>query len=173
MEIVVERVTEEVQLGARCACGHCHPTATAYCDDPAYERHDPRLAEGPCCCGRFFTIGRTAEEAIARAEAIAAEGRKGLTREHYELRTQTIPLPWGGEIVAAIADFANAGWLPGTEGFRAGARIKRGATTMAIDPVCLMEVDVDHPAATSERGGVTYYFCARGCKVRFDREPSR
>ncbi len=42
----------------------------------------------------------------------------------------------------------------------------------AIDPVCLMEVDTDNPpGGHSEYQGTHYYFCGRGCKVAFDREP--
>lgn len=41
-----------------------------------------------------------------------------------------------------------------------------------IDPVCGMEVKEDVPYR-SEYEGRTYYFCCRGCKVAFDREPGR
>ncbi len=44
---------------------------------------------------------------------------------------------------------------------------------MAIDPVCKMAVDENAPAATSEYKGVTYYFCAPGCKVAFDEDPEK
>jgi len=44
---------------------------------------------------------------------------------------------------------------------------------VAIDPVCQMEVDERHPpGGTSEYKGRTYYFCAPGCKIVFDRDPS-
>lgn len=43
----------------------------------------------------------------------------------------------------------------------------------AIDPVCHMQVDTAHPAATRIQNGVTYYFCSRGCAEAFDREPKR
>ena len=43
---------------------------------------------------------------------------------------------------------------------------------MAIDPICGMEVDTEHPPATSEYEGQTYYFCSRGCKVAFDKNPA-
>ncbi|HEX5441806.1 MAG TPA: YHS domain-containing protein [Ktedonobacterales bacterium] len=43
--------------------------------------------------------------------------------------------------------------------------------TMATDPVCGMEVDPAAAAATSEYRGKTYYFCAVGCKKRFDNDP--
>lgn len=45
MDVVVERQTEEAQLAMTCGCGSCHPTATAYRDDPQYKWHDPRLAD--------------------------------------------------------------------------------------------------------------------------------
>jgi len=43
---------------------------------------------------------------------------------------------------------------------------------VAIDPVCLMEVDTDNPpGGHSEYEGTDYYFCGPGCKVAFDRDP--
>jgi len=42
----------------------------------------------------------------------------------------------------------------------------------AVDPVCHMQVDMSNPGGgTSEYEGTTYYFCGRGCKVAFDKEP--
>lgn len=43
---------------------------------------------------------------------------------------------------------------------------------VAIDPVCLMEVDTENPpGGHSEYQGIDYYFCGPGCKVAFDRDP--
>jgi Cu+-exporting ATPase len=44
---------------------------------------------------------------------------------------------------------------------------------LARDPVCGMMVEKDKAAATSEHGGKTVYFCAVGCKKRFDANPER
>jgi YHS domain-containing protein len=44
---------------------------------------------------------------------------------------------------------------------------------MAKDPVCDMEVDPRKAAAQSTYQGRTIYFCAVGCKVKFDREPEK
>ncbi len=44
---------------------------------------------------------------------------------------------------------------------------------MAKDPVCGMMVNEEKAAATSEYKGVTYYFCAKGCKVAFDKDPEK
>jgi len=44
---------------------------------------------------------------------------------------------------------------------------------MAIDPVCKMRVDEKKAAATSDYKGKTYYFCAKVCKERFDKDPEK
>lgn len=44
---------------------------------------------------------------------------------------------------------------------------------MAKDPVCGMEVDPAQAAATFEYQGETYYFCAPGCKMAFEKEPEK
>ena len=41
------------------------------------------------------------------------------------------------------------------------------------DVVCGMEIDPATAAATSEHKGVTYYFCAAGCKEEFDANPAK
>jgi YHS domain-containing protein len=41
------------------------------------------------------------------------------------------------------------------------------------DLVCGMMIDPKTAAATSEYEGKTYYFCARGCKVAFDKDPQK
>ncbi|MBI5598402.1 MAG: YHS domain-containing protein [Deltaproteobacteria bacterium] len=44
---------------------------------------------------------------------------------------------------------------------------------MAQDPVCKMNVDENKAVATSIYKGKAYYFCAKGCKERFDKEPEK
>ena len=41
------------------------------------------------------------------------------------------------------------------------------------DPVCGMKVKKKAAAATAEYQGTTYYFCAVGCKERFEQEPAK
>ncbi len=41
------------------------------------------------------------------------------------------------------------------------------------DPVCGMDVDADSAVATSEHMGKTFYFCAQGCKEKFDQTPMK
>jgi Cu+-exporting ATPase len=43
----------------------------------------------------------------------------------------------------------------------------------AIDPVCKMEVDIESAQWKSEFQGKTYYFCAPGCKVSFEKDPKK
>ena len=50
---------------------------------------------------------------------------------------------------------------------------QKEVTTMAKDPVCGMEVDEKKAAATSTYKETTYYFCAKGCKAVFDKDPDR
>jgi Uncharacterized conserved protein len=44
---------------------------------------------------------------------------------------------------------------------------------MARDPVCNMDVEEPKAAATSEYKGKIYYFCAKGCKTAFDKNPEK
>ena len=44
---------------------------------------------------------------------------------------------------------------------------------MAIDPVCKMTVEEQKAVATSAYQGTTYYFCSRGCKEAFDKNPEQ
>ena len=43
----------------------------------------------------------------------------------------------------------------------------------ALDPICGMTVDVATARHTSEHEGQTVYFCAAGCRQRFEQEPER
>jgi YHS domain-containing protein len=44
---------------------------------------------------------------------------------------------------------------------------------MAIDPICGMTVDEKTAKFTSNYKGKTYYFCAPGCKKKFDADPAK
>jgi len=44
---------------------------------------------------------------------------------------------------------------------------------MVTDPVCGMMVDPETAPAKVEYKGKTYYFCAPGCKVAFERDPEK
>ncbi len=44
---------------------------------------------------------------------------------------------------------------------------------MAKDPICGMEVDEKGAKWISQYKGKTYYFCAPGCKKKFDQDPAK
>ncbi|HET8579247.1 MAG TPA: heavy metal translocating P-type ATPase [Methylomirabilota bacterium] len=52
-------------------------------------------------------------------------------------------------------------------------QIQEGEPAMAKDPVCNMEVDPKKAAAQSTYKGQTIYFCAVGCKQKFDADPEK
>ncbi|MDP3879017.1 MAG: hypothetical protein Q8Q07_01760 [Dehalococcoidales bacterium] len=108
MDVSFERKTEEALLSMTCGCGGCHPTATYYRDDPSYDWHDSRLAEGPCCCGRFFVIGHDVSTAESRATAMAEKcEQEGKSPHGYVFKSLQVPLPWGSFVEVVSADLAN------------------------------------------------------------------
>ena len=42
----------------------------------------------------------------------------------------------------------------------------------AKDPVCGMSVDPGSAKWSSEHAGAKYYFCGRGCKDSFEKDPA-
>lgn len=42
-----------------------------------------------------------------------------------------------------------------------------------VDPVCGMEIEKAKAAAKLDHRGKTYFFCAPGCKVQFERNPDK
>jgi YHS domain-containing protein len=44
---------------------------------------------------------------------------------------------------------------------------------MAIDPICKMQVNEKTAQYKSEHKGKMYYFCAPGCKKKFDENPDK
>jgi YHS domain-containing protein len=46
-------------------------------------------------------------------------------------------------------------------------------TETVKDPVCGMDVDPNKAAGKSAYNGQTYYFCSKGCKRAFDKEPEK
>jgi YHS domain-containing protein len=42
-----------------------------------------------------------------------------------------------------------------------------------VDPVCKMTIDSEKAAGTRIYKGQTLYFCAKGCKAKFDQDPEK
>jgi YHS domain-containing protein len=47
------------------------------------------------------------------------------------------------------------------------------AKILAIDPICGMTVDEKTAKFKTDYKGITYYFCAPGCKKAFEKEPEK
>ena len=45
--------------------------------------------------------------------------------------------------------------------------------TMSVDPVCGMSIERENAKASLEWNGVTYYFCAPGCRAEFEQQPTK
>jgi Cu+-exporting ATPase len=45
--------------------------------------------------------------------------------------------------------------------------------SMAKDPVCGMMIDEKKAAGNSVYKGMTYFFCAKSCKDKFDKNPGQ
>lgn len=54
-----------------------------------------------------------------------------------------------------------------------GVAAQQKAEDKAVDPVCGMTVTKAKAAATFEYKGTTYYFCSKGCKDAFAKEPEK
>jgi Cu+-exporting ATPase len=50
---------------------------------------------------------------------------------------------------------------------------ERKVAMLVKDPVCGMDVDPATAQHKSEYQGQTYYFCAPGCKAKFDQNPQQ
>ncbi len=81
--------------------------------------------------------------------------------------------------VAKISNSGGIGWstLKRDGSYHVGKILmlfnKKGEEAMAKDPVCNMSVDEKKAAAISVYKGETYYFCAKICKEKFDKEPEK
>ena len=55
----------------------------------------------------------------------------------------------------------------------ASAKPAPPARTLAVDPVCKMEISADAETRQVQHGGKTYYFCSDACRDRFRRGPAQ
>lgn len=49
----------------------------------------------------------------------------------------------------------------------------KGGDNTATDPVCRMTISEEKAVEKAEYKGKTYYFCGKGCKERFIKEPEK
>jgi YHS domain-containing protein len=48
-----------------------------------------------------------------------------------------------------------------------------GGAGLAVDPVCGMQVQVEHAPAQAREAGSSWYFCSDHCRERFESDPGR
>jgi xanthine dehydrogenase accessory factor len=112
-----------------------------------------------------------AEEALARLKAPAGldNGAESGPEVALSILAEIVQLRQARRSAAsglAPAQAAKAASAPAV----AAADASSGAT--AVDPVCGMDVEIATARWTSAHDGRTVYFCASGCKRRFDRDPA-
>jgi xanthine dehydrogenase accessory factor len=158
-------------------------------DVTVYEREDGEMdlakaGAGPDSFVVVATMGRYDEDAV---EAALASGARYVALVASERRARTV--------LAGVAESDRArvrapagldlGDLPHTEIAVAilaqivaeKARSQpvvalREEPETAVDPVCGMTVEIATAADHFEHEGVTYWFCATGCRRRFERDPA-
>jgi Cu+-exporting ATPase len=123
-----------------------------------YNAERPLSKAGACCCGRKLWVG---EEARERLQPYLEAG----VDYHWDIGA--VILPWGEVAQAAMA------WPKASETGHHHAEPDHVTVELVKDPVCGMMVDSAAAAAASDYRGHTYYFCAIGCKHRFDANPGQ
>jgi YHS domain-containing protein len=51
--------------------------------------------------------------------------------------------------------------------------MKCGERSMAVDPICKMNVSENQAKYTSIHNGTKYYFCSAACKQEFEKDPTK
>jgi xanthine dehydrogenase accessory factor len=75
-------------------------------------------------------------------------------------------------ILAEIVQLhANQARTERTAANRVATGVPAAASSVAIDPVCHMEVEIATARHKADVDGITYYFCCAGCQSRFLKQP--
>ena len=160
-------------------------------DVTVYEREEPgaevdlaKAGAGPDSFVVVATMGRYDEDAVeaalatgARYVALVASERRaatvlaGLTEEDRARVHAPAGLDLGdlAHVEIAVAILAE---IVAEKGRSKPAVAVRAEPETAIDPVCGMTVEPATAADRFDHEGVTYWFCATGCRRRFERDPA-
>jgi len=92
----------------------------------------------------------------------------GVDEEHLARIKRPEGLPGKTLVPAEIAFSTMAALLQARRESTTWAPPAEPANTQAMDPICGMPVDITTARHTSVRDGVTSYFCAAGCKAKFE-----
>ena len=129
-----------------------------------YNAEKPLSKAGACCCGRKLWVGAGAEDQLKPYL---------LEDTEYVWDVSNVTLPWGEVAPAAMAwprDGVTSGHAHDHDDEDLDA--PQRAPALVLDVVCGMSIDPASSAGSSTYRGETYYFCATGCKARFDANPA-
>ena len=127
-------------------------------------RYDEDAVEAALASGaRYVALVASERRAKAVLAGVAAEDR---ARVHAPAGLDLGDLPHSEIAVAVLAQIV-------AEKARSNpvAVVAREEPATAVDPVCGMTVEIATAADRFEHEGVTYWFCASGCRRRFERDP--
>ena len=150
-------------------------------------RYDEDAVEAAMASGAgYVALVASARRAAAVRDTLVRTGvsAQDLERLRAPAGLDLGALPHPEIAVAVLADIvaekaAEAGATPAalSEGLAAAGGASEAAPAQppaeAVDPVCGMTVDIAHAADTAAHDGVQYWFCASGCRRRFQAEPER
>jgi xanthine dehydrogenase accessory factor len=127
-------------------------------------RYDEDAVEAALACGARY-VALVASERRA-ATVLAGVPEEDRARVHAPAGLDLGDLPHVEIAVAILAEIV-------AEKARSKPVVApREEPETAIDPVCGMTVETATAADRFEYEGVTYWFCATGCRRRFERDPA-
>ena len=127
-------------------------------------RYDEDAVEAALACGARY-VALVASERRART-VLAGVAEEDRARVHAPAGLDLGDLP---HIEIAVAVLAQ---IVAEKARSRPAAVARAQPAAAIDPVCGMTVEIATAADRCEHEGVTYWFCATGCRRRFERDPA-
>ncbi len=135
-------------------------------------RYDEDAVEAAIASGaRYVGLVASAERGAAVRETLRAAGlaEEDLARLRAPAGLDLGRLPHAEIAVAVLGEIV-------ADKARAAPVLPAGPQaqpTEAVDPVCGMTVAVERAADAAEHAGITYWFCASGCRRRFEIDPAR
>ncbi len=136
-------------------------------------RYDEDAVEAALATGaRYVGLVASARRAAAVRDILAAAGvaPEQLARVHAPAGLDLGAIPHPEIAVAILAEIVAEKARPSSS---ARSVPKAAPVGEAVDPVCGMTVDPASAADSAEFDGVTYWFCASGCRRRFAAAPER